>query len=254
MKLTIDGKECVARQGQTLLEVARANRIEIPTHCFHKALEARGACRMCMVQISKPEWPDWKKLVAACVYPVEEGLVVDTATDEILMVRKTLVDLLMARCPDTPEVQAMGQAYGLEKSTFKLREKDDKCILCGLCVRVCEDVIGACAIGVNSRGATKRIGPAFDKGAHSCIGCGACAHVCPTNCIEIFDEGMSRRIPRWHVDFELVACRVCGKPVSTREHIDFVRSRIGVGPEVLETCSDCLREHYGAKVAAEGHM
>ena len=254
MKLTIDGKECAAKEGETLLAVAQRNGIAIPTLCHHPALEARGACRVCMVQISNPKWEGWKKLVTACVYPVEDGLVVDTANDEVLEVRKTIIDLLMARCPDTPEVTALGEEYGLTESTYEKRKEDDGCILCGMCARVCEDVIGVSAIGPYSRGIFKQIGPAFDKVAEACIGCGACAHVCPTDCIKLEDIGMKRHIRRWHVEFDLVPCRVCGKPVSTRKHIDFVKDRIGVGPEVLETCSECLRSYYGGKVAAEGHM
>lgn len=254
MKLVIDGKECMAKEGQTLLEVARRNKINIPTMCFHEALEARGACRLCMVEISHPKWEGWKRLVASCVYPVQEGLVVKTDTDEIKDVRKTLVDLLMARCPETEAVRELGREFGLEETSFKKRVDDDQCILCGLCSRVCEDVIGASAIGAYSRGATKKIGPAFDQATPSCIGCGACAHVCPTNCIKVIDEGFTRSIPRWHVQFELMPCRVCGQPVSTKEHIEFVRKRVGVGPEVLQTCSECLRQYYGGKVAAEGHM
>ncbi len=254
MRLNIDGKECAATDGQTLLEVARENGVHIPTLCHHQALEPRGACRLCMVEIIHPKWKGWKRVVASCVYPAADGLVIETDNEEILEIRRTVVDLLMARCPDTPEVAELGRQFGLEESSFKKRAEDDNCILCGMCARVCEDVIGASAIGVYNRGATKKIGPAFDKAAENCIGCGACAHVCPTNCIEFIDEGLTRRIPRWHVEFELVPCRVCGKPVSTRKHIEFVRKKVGVGPEVLETCSDCLREYYGGKVAVEGHM
>jgi predicted molibdopterin-dependent oxidoreductase YjgC len=254
MKLTINAKECTAKPGETLLDVARRNHFHIPTLCHHPALEARGACRLCLVEISNPKWAGWKKLVASCVYPAEEGLVVETATDEVQQTRRVLVELLMARCPDTPEIAALGREFGLEETSFLKRAEDDRCILCGMCARVCEDVIGASAIGPYSRGVYKRMGPAFDKAATACIGCGACAHVCPTNCIEVIDVGMRRSIPRWHVEFDLVPCRQCGKPVSTARHIEFVRKRIGVGPEVLETCSDCLRQYYGGKVAAEGHM
>ncbi len=255
MKLTIDGKECTAQSGETLLEVARRNGVDIPTLCYHEALEPRGACRMCMVEIGNPKHPGWKKLVASCVYPVEEGLVVKTATDEIKEVRKTLLDLLLARTPDAPVIKDMAKDFGLSETTFKKREPADDCILCGMCVRVCEDVIGANAIGMSGRGVYKKAGPALGKASSECIGCGACAHVCPTNCIEVIDEGMSRRIPRWaDVEFELVPCRICGKPVSTRKHLDFVRNKVDVGQQVLETCSDCLRKYYGSKVAVEGHM
>ncbi|MBN2496057.1 MAG: (2Fe-2S)-binding protein [Deltaproteobacteria bacterium] len=254
MQLTIDDKQVTAEQGQTLLEVARAHDIPIPTLCYHESLEARGSCRLCLVEIRKPKWPGWKRLVASCVYPAEEGLEVRTATEEIVGIRKTLIDLLLARCPKNPEIVELARAYGIEQTSYAVLDATRQCILCGQCVRVCEDIIGASAIGMYGRGAGKKVGPAYGKAAETCIGCGACAFVCPTRCIQVIDEGLTRRIPRWNVEFELVPCRICGKPVSTRKHIDFVRGRVSAGPEVLETCSDCLRAYYGAKVAAEGHM
>ena len=254
MQLTIDGKQVTVEEGQTLLEVARAAGIDIPTLCHHEALEPRGACRLCTVEISNPKWAGWSKLVASCVYPAQDGLVVRTSTEQLEELRTVLVDLLLARCPETEPVRELGRRYGLEATSYRPRAEDDGCILCGMCVRTCEDVIGASAIGVSGRGAVKRVGPAFGLPAASCIGCGACVHVCPTDCIGLVDEGLTRRIDRWGVSFALVPCRVCGKPVTTREHIDFVRARVGVGVEVLETCPDCQRSHYAAKVAAEGHM
>lgn len=254
MQLTINEKKVEAQEGQTILEVARANGIEIPTLCHHEALEPRGACRLCIVEITNPKWPGWKKLVTSCVYPVQEDLVVQTETDEITEMRKTVVDLLMARCHETEAVLELGKQFGLEETSYQKREKDDNCILCGICVRTCEDVIGACAIGVYGRGANKTVGPAFGVGSQACIGCGACAHVCPTHCIQVIDEGLTRRIPRWGVEFELVPCQESGQATTTREHLEFVRARVGVGKEVLETSPDMKRQYYARKVAGEGHM
>jgi len=254
MQLTIDEKQVEAREGQTLWEVAAENGIDIPTLCHHEALEPRGACRICMVEISNPKWPGWTKLVTSCVYPVEEGLVVKTSSPDVLEVRKTLVDLLMARCPETEAVKELGAEYGLEETSFVKREKDDNCILCGMCVRTCEDVIGASAIGVYGRGAIKAVGPAFGVGSEACIGCAACAHVCPTDCIQVIDEGGKRRIPRWGAEFDLVMCPEMGNAVSTREHLEFVRNRVSVGSEVLEASPEAKRQFYARKVATEGHM
>ena len=253
MKLVMDGVQVSAVEGQTLLDVARSNGIEIPTLCFHEAVEARGACRLCTVEIGGAGSAASSKLVASCVYPAEDGLVVRTRTAEIDELRRVLVDLLMARCPETEAVVGLGRLHGLEETTFDKR-RDDGCILCGLCVRVCEEVIGAFAIGVSGRGAGKRVGPAPGDRAEACIGCGACAHVCPTGCIEVRDRGMTRSIPRWGVELELVPCRVCGAPVTTRQHVELVRRRVALGPEVLETCAACGQRLYATKVAAQGHM
>jgi bidirectional [NiFe] hydrogenase diaphorase subunit len=254
MQVIIDDKQVAVKEGETVLQAARRVRIDIPSLCHHDSLEPRGACRMCMVEVSHPDWPGWKKLVASCVYPVKDKLVVRTNTEQIQSVRKTLVDLLLARCPENAEVQDLARKYGVEETRYVSKDPSRDCILCGMCVRVCEDVIGAFASGVHGRGSTKKVGPAYARMSDNCIGCGACAHVCPTRCIQVVDEGMTRRIARWKVELPLVACRVCGKPVTTAKHIEFVRNRVSVGPEVLETCPDCLRTVYGGKVAAEGHM
>lgn len=254
MQLTINDKQVEAHEGQTLLEVATANGIEIPTLCHHEALEPRGACRLCVVEITRPAWSGWSKQVVSCVYPAQDGLVVTTENEELQEMRKTIVDLLMARCPETEPILELGRQYGLTETHFSKRAEDDNCIVCGLCVRTCEDVIGACAIGLYGRGADKQVGPAFGKASQTCIGCGACAHVCPTKCIKVIDEGLLRRIPRWGVSFELVADPETGEPISTREHIEFVRKRVPVGSEVLGSSPEHKREYYARKVATEGHM
>jgi NADH dehydrogenase/NADH:ubiquinone oxidoreductase subunit G len=246
MLLTIDLKQVRARQGQTLLEVARGAGIDIPTLCHHEALEPRGACRLCMVKISNPKWPGWSRLVASCVYPAEDGLIVQTATDEVEEVRKVIVDLLLARCPETEEIAALGRRYGLEKSTFAERqEEDDHCILCGICVRVCQDVIGVSAIGVSGRGATKVVGPPFGRVAEDCIGCGACAHACPTGAIALHEAGGMRRI--WGRDFELDRCVECGRSTLPDEQVRHLVATTGLSRPTFEMCDECRRRKTADK-------
>ncbi len=244
--LTIDGKQVTAKEGETLLTVARHAGAEIPTLCNHAALEPRGACRLCLVEITNPKWPDWSKLVASCVYPVKEGLVVRTTTPEVEELRKMIVDLLLARCPDTEEITALGRFYGLEGSSFEsTRDKDDHCILCGTCVRVCEDVIGASAIGISGRGATKRVGPAFGWVAETCIGCGSCAHACPTDAIKLEESDGVRRI--WGKDFPLVACKECGALTLPEAQIEHMSERSGLARSYFELCDSCRRRQTAAR-------
>lgn len=247
--LTIDRKTVTATEGQTLLQVARMAGIDIPTLCHHEALKPRGACRLCMVEISNPKWPGWKKLVASCVYPVEEGLVVRTTTSEVEQLRKTIIDLLLARCPETEAVQALARFYGIDGSSFApTRKKDDHCIVCGICVRVCEDLIGAHAIGVSGRGAKKKIGPAIGWVAESCIGCGACAHACPTDAISLKEADGVRRI--WGRDFQLAKCAECGAFTLPQEQIDHMAARAELDRSYFELCDACRRRKIAAQFEA----
>jgi len=241
VELTIDGKPVSALEGETLLEAARRVNVEIPTLCFHDALEPRGACRLCMVEISHQKWPGWKRHVAACVYPVEAKLVVKTSTEAVLQMRRTVLDLLLARCPETEQIAELARAHGIEQTSYKRRDEDDRCILCGICVRICEDVIGASAIGVSGRGAMKKVGPPLGQRlAEDCIGCGACANSCPTNAIAMTEVDGVRTI--WGKTFELDTCTQCGGPVMPAEQAAHLSATCSLGPEYFEMCDDCRRK------------
>ena len=96
INLEIDGRCLQAAEGMTVLEVARREGVPIPTLCHHEAVEPAGACRLCLVEITHPDWKGWKGLVTSCLYPVEEGLQVTTDNDEIRNARRTILDLLLA--------------------------------------------------------------------------------------------------------------------------------------------------------------
>ena len=221
--LTIDGKRVEVAQGATVLAAAEKLGIEIPTLCHHKSLLPYGACRLCLVEL---EQANGAALQAACVYPASEGLVVRTDTERVLRTRRMMIELLLARCPEVPRIRDMAREMGVADTRFP--KKNEDCILCGLCVRVCQERMGVGAVEFVSRGVTKRIATAFDKQSPLCMACGACAAVCPTDAVNLekvssrplrpipseFDEGLSGR-PSIYIPFPQA---VPHKPVIDTNH------------------------------------
>jgi heterodisulfide reductase subunit A len=185
---TIDGQTIQAEEGQTVLEVARREGIPIPTLCYHPAVEPYGACRMCTVEV---EAHGRSRLETSCTIPAQEGMVVRTNTPDVYKARQTLMGLFLSRCPNVPLIQELAAEYGVTEPPYPTDTPEEKCILCGLCVRVCQDVVGAKALNFSERGITRRVSPPFLEKTRDCIGCGACTIVCPTGAIEIVMEELA---------------------------------------------------------------
>jgi bidirectional [NiFe] hydrogenase diaphorase subunit len=175
--LTIDDKQIEIAEGRSLLEACRENGIYIPTLCYHPALEPYGACRLCVVELTVPNRKP--RLVASCVYPCEEGAVVKTNSELVQRSRRVTAELILAGSYDTPEVLAIGKELGVTEIRFKLPD-ENACVLCGLCVRACHEIVGVSAISVIQRGISKKVATPFQVKSSSCIGCGTCVLVCPT--------------------------------------------------------------------------
>ena len=233
--ITIDGKKIEAPAGKTLLQVAREHGIEIPTLCAHEVLEQSGACRFCSVEIKKGKR---SRIVASCLYPVEEGLEVDTKSERVMGVRRLVLQLLMARNPDSDVIRELAEKAGVSPEARYTPDTDKgKCILCRLCVRTCEQVVGANAIGLSYRGSHKTVGPPFDEDSQTCIGCGACAYVCPTGHIEMETTLDTRKI--WGRTFKMQACKVCGRFFAPVDQLSFISETTGVPVAELSTCASC---------------
>lgn len=238
--LTIDGREVQAEAGATILSAARGNNIYIPSLCDEEAVAAYGACRLCMVEITTARGRE--RLVASCLYPVENGLTVTTNSERIDNNRKMLLELLLARCPDSGVIQEMAGQLGVTETRFPLEDDNNKCILCSLCVRVCKEVVGVSAISLANRGVDRQLTTPFNKDfSEVCIGCGSCAYICPTHAITLEDSG-ERRVIRWphnQMEFKLSKCQVCGKYWAPEKQIEYIAKISGTSPEDYNICPDC---------------
>jgi len=195
-----NGQHIEARQGATILQTLTRAGITVPTICHMEGLLPSGTCRMCVVEVE-----GFGGLVPACSYPVAAGMKIRTNTPEIMQTRKTIVELLLSNHPDdclycarngNCELARLAADHGIRDRAFRgqrsHRPKDvsspsiirdpDKCILCGKCVRVCEEIQGVGAIDFVQRGSHAYVGTAFNQGLNvsSCINCGQCILVCPT--------------------------------------------------------------------------
>jgi bidirectional [NiFe] hydrogenase diaphorase subunit len=179
VRLQIDGREVEAEEGETILDAAKCAGIFIPTLCHHEVLEPYGACRICVVEV---EAGGRKMLSAACVRPVEQNMVVKTRSEEVDATRKILLEQFLAHAPDSEALLALAPEYGADKDRFE--KQSSFCILCGLCVRYCVEVVKKNAIGFYDRGITREIKFIPEVAAKECKDCKRCFELCPTSYLQ----------------------------------------------------------------------
>jgi len=179
IRLKIDEKEVIAKEGMTLLEAAQSAGISIPTLCHHEKLEPFGGCRLCIVEI---DLRGRTMLVVSCVYLVEENLVVRTRSEKIDRIRKNLLELLLAHAPDAPQLKDLAAEYGADRDRYK--KEASFCIHCGLCVRYCAEVIKKNAVGFIDRGVRKEIAFIPEIALKECAECKECFPLCPTSYLQ----------------------------------------------------------------------
>ncbi len=177
----INGKEVQGQAGWTILDVARWQGIDIPTLCHHEALEPYGACRLCVVEVDEGRR---SRVVISCMYPIQEGIKVQTHSPRVLNVRRWIVQLLLDESPDAPKIQELAKTLGVTPSRFQQEGVDFACHLCGLCVRTCQEVAGVQALTFGNRGLRKEIATPYHQRSGDCIRCGTCLYVCPTGAME----------------------------------------------------------------------
>lgn len=227
VKFTINGKEIMVEKGTTILEAARKNGIFIPTLCYDEELSIYGGCRLCLVEIEGS-----KKLAASCSTLVKDGMVVYTETERLVKIRRDILDLLLSNHPnDCLTCEKVGECglqdlyyrYGVKRGTYigevknyaidsfnPVMERDqNKCILCGKCVRVCKEIQVTNAIDFSGRGFYAKIATGFDKPIDykNCRLCGQCISMCPTGAL--INKQLKGTRP-WEVKKVRTTCPLCG--------------------------------------------
>lgn len=219
VKVTIDGIETQVKKDTSILDAASSLGIKIPSFCHQESVTPYGACRICIVEVDEG---NRSRVVPSCVYPIRKPVTVRTDTDKVKRERKMLVQLELARCSTDSHVLHMAADLGVEGPHPRMTTRNEDCILCGLCVRVCSEVVGADAISFEGRGVHRKVVAPFDMENPDCIACGACAFVCPTGCIQFIEEDGRRKLPRWKRDVPLdqvekLAFQLLPEPVQSKK-------------------------------------
>jgi len=245
MRLFIDDKPCEAAPGQHVLEVARLHGIEIPTLCYHEALPDQACCRLCIVDVVTGA--EKHAAVVSCTYPASEGLQVYTQTEQIRGLRRTILALLKEEAPVAEgRLKELCEEYEVPDYSLRFNvDADEKCILCGLCTKACEE-LGSFAIQGTQRGIDKEVSPPFGEPAETCIGCASCSRVCPTGAIECTEEGETRTI--WGKTFTLLRCASCGALYATPEELDWLKVKLQDVEFNKEYCPACR-----GRIVAQSH-
>ena len=201
--IEVNNKPIEAKADETILSALKRAGIHVPTLCHMEDLFPSGACRMCVVEVE-----GMNGLIPSCAYPVADGMKIQTHSPRVVEARKTIIELLLADHPDdclycsrngSCELRGLAEEFNITTRRFKTKHEParldvsslsivrdpSKCILCGRCVRVCEEVQKVAAIDFAGRGSKSRVETAFNDGLNvsSCINCGQCIAVCPTGAL-----------------------------------------------------------------------
>jgi len=227
-QITLDGKEIAVSPGKTILEVARENGVYIPTLCYYPGTTNVGACRVCSVEVENA-----RSLVAACAMPVSPGMVIKTDSQRVIEARKLVVELLWASgdhncltcekngdCElqdliyqlqiEKPRFPLAPPGYEVEQTNSMIMRDLNKCILCGRCVRACNEIQVNEVLDFAMRGSHTKVGPAFDADYidSECVFCGECLQACPVGAITFRQSRFAGR--PWEIEKVRTTCPYCG--------------------------------------------
>ena len=244
---TFAAHEIQGEEGASLLQTLIDNGYEVPHMCYHEAVSAYGACRLCLVEVEKR---GKRKLTTACNYPIKDGIKVFLDTEKVERNRQMVLELTLANSPTPRALRTLAAEHGVALTDVRFpRDEDNTCILCGLCSRVCEKVCGG-AITMLGRGDNKRVGTPGDAPSEICIGCASCAYVCPTGHIQVLETKLTRTI--WEREFRKLECTSCGKTTITEAQRDYLVQNKGYMPDYFELCEECKRSSVVSNFAGVG--
>lgn len=219
ISLSINGAKLRAPRGTSVLDVALDYGICIPHLCHMRGIMPIGVCRLCIVEVIKG---DKSKVTASCTLDAEEGMVILAHTEKILKARKNIAEMLVAQAPNSRAIQDIAVRCGLKKVRYPF--KNDNCVLCGRCVRLCDEVWQSKSLGFVGRGNERHVALPFNKRPEFCKKCNSCIDACPmtiTACPGPMEKGKE------------AFCALCASQLSMAE-------------DTPDSCIDCrLGEGFG---------
>lgn len=234
--ITIDDKIISANENQTILQVAKENKIRIPHLCFHPALKPSGSCKLCGVEVASTTGK--QVVMLSCILKVKENLVVKTDSELVKINRQKAFNNLLQMAPDSSRIRNLATEFGVS-----ITSPPDGCIRCRLCIRVCNEIVKAKALKMVKTDNGSRVVP--NPGC--CIGCGTCANLCPTQIIKVMDVDNVRTIS---INEEIIGqlplerCEGCGKMFATINFLKHVEEINLPHPDTKEhhnLCSACIK-------------
>lgn len=233
-QITINQTPVELPEDSFVLEAIRSLGIEVPTLCYHPALTPAGACKMCVVEVSRPG--KQPRVMPSCVLKPKEGMEIQTDTEAVQKARTRSLRKIARCAPESETIRRMA-----EKFDISLGPVPDDCIRCRLCIRACREIVGAAALKMDD------MENVVAEPGDNCIGCGTCVNLCPTGAIRMQDaEGMRTIYIRDAVigKSPLVRCEACGRMFATQKFLSRVEEKTGDHPHVKEHhqyCPTCAK-------------
>jgi len=257
VEIKIDDTAYLVNEGENILSFCKTVGIDIPALCYNEALKPYGACRLCVVEVKKGGNVR-PGITASCTLKASEGLEIITQTEEIHQHRKILFQLYLAQAPDSQVIHKLAEKYGVNETPFppKRKENDNlgnECVLCGQCVRVCNEIIEKGVIHYIGRGYYVSINTAYNMPSDICMGCKACAEVCPTGAIQFEDIGDTRHGHSWsETKIPLKQCSICGAYYAPQPFDEKILGKMNpeIEKKLTEMCPVCRRKYMSKKQTA----